>query len=83
MSASVLKLKLVQQGTCFQEILDTTRKNLSLSYMSQSDITISEIAYLLGFAKTGSFTRAFRRWTGQSPSQYLAGSRIGYAQNQH
>jgi len=70
MSASTLKLKLAQQGTGFQEVLDNARKNLSLNYMSQSDITISEIAYLLGFTETSSFSRAFKRWTGQSPSQY-------------
>jgi len=72
MSASTLKLKLAQQGTGFQEVLDNARKTLSLSYMSQSDITISEIAYLLGFTETSSFSRAFKRWTGQSPSQYQA-----------
>jgi len=72
MSASTLKLKLAQQGTGFQEVLDNARQNLSLSYMSQSDMTISEIAYLLGFTETSSFSRAFKRWTGQSPTQYQA-----------
>jgi len=70
MSPSTLKLRLAQQGTGFQEILDNARKNLSLSYISQNDISISEIAYLLGFTETSSFSRAFKRWTGQSPSQY-------------
>jgi len=79
-SASSLKLKLAEQNTGFQEVLDNARKNLSLSYMYQSDITISEIAYLLGFAKTGSFSRAFRRWTGQSPRQYHAAQRNEHAQ---
>jgi len=70
MSASTLKLKLAQQGTGFQQLLDQTRESLSNSYMEQSGISISEIAYLLGFTDTSSFSRVFKRWTGQSPSQY-------------
>lgn len=70
MSPSTLKLKLSQQDTSFQQLLDQARQNLSRSYMEQSDISISEIAYLLGFTDTSSFSRAFKRWTGQSPSQY-------------
>ncbi len=72
MSPSTLKLKLAQQNTGFQQLLDQARKNLSSSYMEQSNVSISEIAYLLGFTDTSSFSRAFKRWTGQSPSQYRA-----------
>ncbi len=76
-SASTLKLKLAQQNTGFQEVLDNARKNLSLGYMSKSDMTISETAYLLGFTETSSFSRAFKRWTGQSPRQYQTEQRAG------
>lgn len=41
-----------------------------LAHMRDSRCSISEIAYLLGFAGTSSFSRAFKRWSGQSPSQY-------------
>jgi len=37
-------------------------------------ISVSEMPYLLGFSSGGSFTRAFRRWTGQSPSNWRAGA---------
>jgi AraC-like DNA-binding protein len=44
-----------------------------LAHMRDSRCSISEIAYLLGFAGTSSFSRAFKRWTGQTPSQYREG----------
>jgi AraC-like DNA-binding protein len=41
--------------------------------MEQPNMPITEITFLLGFSDTSSFSRAFRRWTGKSPSDYRAG----------
>ena len=65
-----LQRKLQQAGTSYQEILDQLRQELAAQYLQQSHLSINEISYHLGFTKVGSFTRAFRRWTEQSPSQY-------------
>lgn len=65
-----LQLKLAARGTSFQEILDSTRKSLALSYLEQSGTTITETAYLLGFSEISNFTRAFKRWTGMSPREF-------------
>lgn len=62
--------KLEQKGTSYQEILESLRSGLALQYIKQDNMSISEITYLLGFSDTSNFTRAFRRWTGVSPSQY-------------
>jgi len=70
MSSRSLQLKLASKGTSFQEILDSTRQNLALGYLEQSIMTITEAAYLTGFSDVSNFTRAFRRWTGQSPSEF-------------
>ena len=76
MSARNLQLKLAGEGTTFQDTLDTTRRNLATGYMQQSQLSITEIAYLLGFSDASNFTRAFRRWYGLSPRDYRLEHRI-------
>jgi AraC-like DNA-binding protein len=70
MSPSGLQLKLSQQGTNFQQLLDDTRKELGCSYVQQPTRSVTEITFLLGFNDTSNFTRAFKRWTGMSPTEY-------------
>lgn len=74
LSLRSLQRKLAEEGTSYEEILTATRRELALSYLAERRYSISEITYLLGFSDTSSFTRAFKRWTGQSPSQYGAGT---------
>jgi AraC-like DNA-binding protein len=73
-SARTLQRKLGDAGTTFKEILDDTRHALALAYLSEPQHSVSEVTYLLGFSCGSSFTRAFRRWTGQSPSDWRAAS---------
>jgi AraC-like DNA-binding protein len=72
MSARTLQRKLGESGTTYKEILDKTRHSLALIYLSAPHHSVGEIPYLLGFSSGSSFTRAFRRWTGQSPSTWRA-----------
>jgi AraC-like DNA-binding protein len=74
MSARTLQRKLGDGGTTYKEILDETRRVLALAYLSAPRHTVSDVTYLLGFSAGSSFTRAFRRWTGQSPSDWRAGT---------
>ena len=76
MSARNLQLKLAGENTTFQDTLDSTRKSLATGYMQQSHLSITEIAYLLGFSDASNFTRAFRRWYGLSPRDYRIEHRI-------
>jgi len=69
MSERSLQRKLNEEGTTFRTILDETRKELALSYVRDLDITLSEIAFLLGFSEQSAFSRAFKRLTGMSPSE--------------
>jgi AraC-like DNA-binding protein len=73
MSARTLQRKLGDCGVTYREILDETRRVLALAYLSAPRHSVSEVTYLLGFSAGSSFTRAFRRWTGQSPSGWRAG----------
>lgn len=70
MSPSTLQLKLSERGTNFQQLLDDTRKELGCSYVQQPARSVTEITFLLGFNDTSNFTRAFKRWTGMSPTEY-------------
>lgn len=70
MSASTLQARLSQRGTSFQSLLDGTRHELALGYMEQSRLSITEIAFMLGFSDLSNFIRAFKRWTGKSPTEF-------------
>jgi AraC-like DNA-binding protein len=70
LSQRSMQRKLQQANTSYQEILDQLRKDLASQYLRQSHLSINEIGYRLGYAKVGSFTRAFKQWMGVSPKQY-------------
>jgi AraC-like DNA-binding protein len=72
MSARTLQRKLSDGGVTYKQILDETRRVLALAYLSTPRHTVSDVTYMLGFSAGSSFTRAFRRWTGQSPSDWRA-----------
>jgi AraC-like DNA-binding protein len=65
-----LQRQLREVGTSYKEILEEIRKQLSIQYLKQSTLAVCEVAFLLGFSETSSFHRAFKRWTGQSPSDF-------------
>ena len=73
LSLRSLQRHLAQEGLGYDRLLAETRQQLALQHMRDPRCSISEIAYLLGFADTSSFSRAFKRWTGQTPSQYREG----------
>lgn len=70
MSARNLHRKLAEEGHSFKELLDSTRQELALRYLKMANISIGELTYSLGFVDQSSFSRAFKRWTGMTPSEY-------------
>ncbi len=69
-STRTLSRKLHNEGVAFAEILEETRAALAKRYLAERDLPISEIAWLLGYVEVSSFTNAFKRWTGMTPSQF-------------
>jgi len=69
-STRTLRRQLQQEGTTYQQVLDDVHKELALRYFQQGCNSVEEIATLLGYSDTANFARAFRRWTGLSPTQY-------------
>ncbi|WP_072430240.1 MULTISPECIES: AraC family transcriptional regulator [unclassified Pseudomonas] len=72
LSQRTLQRRLQEEGTSFQHLLDDTRRELAEQYLTQPDMTLLEIAYLLGFADPSNFFRAFRRWFDTTPGEYRA-----------
>ncbi len=71
-SPSTLQRRLRREGTTYQSLLDATRRELAIDYLRQGRHSLADITFLLGFADQSNFTRAFRRWTGRTPRQYLS-----------
>ncbi len=70
LSSRALSRSLKEEGTSYQEILDSVRKQLSIHYLKTTQLSIAEIAYRLNFEQPTNFTRAFKKWTQKSPSDY-------------
>jgi AraC-like DNA-binding protein len=68
MSSKTLARRLASEGCSFSKTLNELRSALARRYLADQSMTISEIAWLLGYAEIGAFTRAFYRWTGMTPS---------------
>lgn len=71
MSRRAVQRKLNGEGTSYRRLLDELRAERSFVFLRQQTVDISEIAQSLGFSDTCSFYRAFKRWTGGTPQQYL------------
>ncbi len=72
LSVRDLQRKLNVLGTSYKDILENTRKKLTLDYLDQKHLSLSEISYLVGFTNTSNFNRAFKRWTNKSPGEHRA-----------
>ena len=70
MSRRSLQRRLHEQGMSFTQLLESTRRELSQQYVRDSRYSFNEVAYLLGFSEPGNFSRAFKRWYGQSPTEF-------------
>lgn len=69
-SGRTLQSRLERDGTTFRAELDLLRESLAKSYLRDSDLEVPEVAALLAYADESSFRRAFKRWTGRTPSRY-------------
>lgn len=65
---------LAEEGTSYRALLDRARTELARSHLREGRYTIKEIAYLLGFSDAATFSRAFKRWTGDTPRRYAGSS---------
>jgi AraC-like DNA-binding protein len=66
-SPRTLRRKLAAEGVTFARILEDLRFALARRYLSERDLSISRIAWLLGYTEVSAFSHAFRRWAGHAP----------------
>ncbi len=70
MSARTLQRRLSDKGFSYQELVDAARRELAEQLLKSTDYNLAEISFLTGFAEQSGFTRAFKRWAGQTPRSY-------------
>jgi AraC-like DNA-binding protein len=73
MSPRTLSRRLTEHGTTFNAALEGLRKELALRFLRDSNLVLTEIAFLMGYTEISTFSHAFKRWTGKSPAAYRRG----------
>jgi AraC-like DNA-binding protein len=70
MSSRTLQRRLAGQGHAYQDLVDTARRDLAEQLLRRTEFALAEIAFLTGYAEQSTFTRAFKRWHGQTPASF-------------
>lgn len=69
-SVDELKTEMLRHNLNFRTFVDEIRQSLAISYVRNPQLSLVEIAFLLGFSEQSAFQRAFKRWTGKTPKEY-------------
>ena len=72
MTRQTLYRRLKSENINFETLFDELRYKMSLHYMNSKNVSVNETAYLVGFSEPSAFSRAFKRWTGNSPSKHAS-----------
>jgi AraC-like DNA-binding protein len=68
-SSRTLARRLTAEGLSFGEILDQLRSDLAAHYLGEANLSISQIAWLLGYQGVSAFSHGYKRWTGMNPKR--------------
>ena len=72
MSAPTLRRRLKREGTTFQELKDNCRREAAIDYLNRPELSITDVAILMGFTDPSAFYRSFKKWTGMTPGEHRA-----------
>jgi len=75
MSRRTLQRKLTERKTTYRKLVDDTRRELALRFIEDPRRSLADITFELGYSQQSALTRAFRRWTGKSPTDCRAARR--------
>ncbi len=70
LSSRTVQRRLQELGTSHQTLVEAVRRDLAQRFLASGELSIGEMAYMLGFARASAFHRAFKRWTGTTPADY-------------
>ena len=69
-SVRTLRRRLTDKGTSYRQIVDDLRREVAIKYLRDTDMTVEDVAFTLGFNDAANFRRAFRRWTSATPQHF-------------
>ena len=75
LSPRTLQRKLQEEGASFFQVVEDVKRNLAMLYLSSGKANLKDVAHILGYKEQSALIRAFKRWTGQTPTAYLNRSR--------
>jgi AraC-like DNA-binding protein len=70
LSVRTMQRQLQAEDTSFKAVLNEVRSELADKYIRDNQLSLTEISFMLGFSEMSSFSRAFKRWKGESPSAF-------------
>ncbi len=70
MSSRTLTRRLSENGVTFRDLIKQTQEDIARDLLLKTPQTVGEIAFQAGFSEQSAFSRAFKRWTGQSPAEF-------------
>ena len=69
-SSKTLERRLAERGQSFSALLDETRCEAAKHYLKETEMRISQVAYMAGYTEAPALVRAFKRWTGTTPMKF-------------
>lgn len=70
LSTRSLQRRLADEQTSWKKLIESTRKSLVERHLRSPNMSVTQLAFLLGFADVSSFSRAFKKWYGMTPTQF-------------
>lgn len=70
MSIRSLQKSLKDEGTTYRKLLQEVKKDVACDHLNKGELSVSEIAYLLGYSEISAFSRSFKKWTGVTPTDF-------------
>src|SRR4051794_15987560 len=83
MSARTLQRRLSEEGTSFDSLREEMRKQTAETFLADRTLSVSEVAFLLGFSEPAAFHRAFRRWHNTTPDAFRKQRSDSFEANRH